>query len=50
MIFQQHARDCAEQFRVFEEERLRIEDARLIRADVSSWTIRIAPWFLPARR
>ena len=34
-IFHQPARDCAEQFRVFEEERLRIENARLIRANVS---------------
>jgi len=34
-IFEQPARDCAEQFRVFEEERLRIENAGLIRANVS---------------
>ena len=35
LIFEHHARDCADQLRVFEEERLRIEDARLIRANVS---------------
>ena len=34
-ILQHHARDCAEQFRVLEEERLRIENAGLIRANVS---------------
>jgi hypothetical protein len=34
-IFEHHARDCADQLRVLEEERLRIENARLIRANVS---------------
>jgi hypothetical protein len=46
-VCHQHARDSANQLRVFEEQQLRIEDARLINANVSFGPFVQCPGFFP---